>query len=274
MTITTIIFDVDDTLYDVATGFTKRRNGEVVYDFMVEKLGFVDRTSAKRVRDEYFARYHATAKALLIAQQEGQFPRDAPQFDPIDLAQYWVDHLDYRSLRSDSTKSPSTVVVSDLTELVTKSGLQLVAFSNGPRQYVKKVLLELGLWDTIFTESTLFAVDDVLPYCKPEPAAFQIVFDRLGITDPSTQCVMVEDSMKNIRQAKQIGIKTVLVYGSNYYDEVVKERQQRSENNHDNNSNDDDRPNPDDPTVDVAMARIEDFRQTVPGLWQTPVSFP
>jgi putative hydrolase of the HAD superfamily len=263
MTITTIIFDVDDTLYDVATGFTKSRTGDVVFDFMVEKLGFVDPMSARTVWVDYFRRYHSTAKALLVAQREGQFPPNAPQFDPLDLADYWVDHLDYGLLGG---VKPN--VMQDLAELLS-AGLQLVAFSNGPRQYVKKVLTELGLWNTVFTETTLFAVDDVLPHCKPEAEAFQVLFDRLGVTDPSTQCVMVEDSMKNIRQAKRLGMKTVLVYGSNYDDHEHKKSLGDGENN-----KDDDRPNADDPTVNVAIARIEDFRQQVPGLWKTPVSFP
>ena len=72
--ITTLIFDVDDTLYDVNTGFTRNRNGSAVYQFMVEYLHFPDLESAKIVRDEYFERYHATAKGLQIAEEEGRFP--------------------------------------------------------------------------------------------------------------------------------------------------------------------------------------------------------
>jgi putative hydrolase of the HAD superfamily len=265
MTITTIIFDVDDTLYDVATGFTKSRTGDVVYAFMVEQFGFADQASARTVWEEYFDRYHSTAKALLVAQREGQFPSNAPLFDPLDLADYWVDHLDYGLLGG-----AKAVVVRDFVELLS-SGLQLVAFSNGPRQYVIKVLTELGLWNTVFTETTLFAVDDVLPHCKPEAAAFQVLFDRLGVTDPSTQCVMVEDSMKNIRQAKRLGMKTVLVYGSNYNDDESKTPLDGDDNN---NNKDDDRPKANDPSVDVAIGRIEDFRQQVPGLWKIPISFP
>ena len=68
--ITTLIFDVDDTLYDVGTGFTAHRNGEAAQQFMVKYLHFPDIASAKVVRDEYFEKYHATAKALTIAEQE------------------------------------------------------------------------------------------------------------------------------------------------------------------------------------------------------------
>ena len=64
---TTVIFDIDDTLYDVGTGFTTHRNTDAVYDFMVKHLGFESKAAAKAVRNEYFARYHSTVKALTMA---------------------------------------------------------------------------------------------------------------------------------------------------------------------------------------------------------------
>ena len=57
--------------------------------------------------------------------------------------------------------------------------LNLVAFSNGPRKYVLRVLREMGL-DEIFPERMVFGVDDILPYCKPEPDSFKCIFERVG----------------------------------------------------------------------------------------------
>ena len=57
-----IIFDVDDTLYDVGTGFTAHRNTEGATSFMVDKLHFSSKAEAQLVRDEYFKIYHSTAK--------------------------------------------------------------------------------------------------------------------------------------------------------------------------------------------------------------------
>ena len=76
--ITTLIFDVDDTLYDVGSGFTAHRNGGAVQQFMVDRYGFPSLEAAKHVRDEYFAKYHATGKALSVAQEEGRFPPEGP----------------------------------------------------------------------------------------------------------------------------------------------------------------------------------------------------
>lgn len=259
--VTTLIFDVDDTLYDIGTGFTAHRNGPVVEQFMVDRLDFATRESAKALRDEYFRRFHATAKALQQAEADGRFPppsaanaTKSPRFDPVDLADYFVDHIDYSLLNG---KKES--VVNDLKEL--KGKLNLVVFSNGPRNYVRRVLQELGFWNTIFSEDTLFAVDDVLPHCKPQKEAFDVIFKRIGVTDPAT-CVMVEDSMKNIRQAKQLGMKTVLLSGTDSHSSSAQEVRPG------------DTPSSTDTSVDMAMVQIEQFRSTLPSLWDDTPTFP
>merc|ERR1719491_2572596 len=72
--ISTVIFDVDDTLYDVASGFTAHRNGDLIRQYMVDHYGFASLEAAGALRDQYFAKYHSTAKALTVAQNEGKFP--------------------------------------------------------------------------------------------------------------------------------------------------------------------------------------------------------
>jgi putative hydrolase of the HAD superfamily len=52
-------------------------------------------------------------------------------------------------------------------------------------------------------------VNDVLPYCKPDLDSFHLVFEKVGVA--ADECIMVEDSMKNIRVAKSLGMKTILV---------------------------------------------------------------
>ena len=263
--ISTLIFDVDDTLYDINTHFTEKRNGTAVYEFMVQYLNFPDIESAKIVRDEYFDRYHATAKGLQIAEQEGRFPRietsdseqDKPRFNVEDLSNYWATKLDYSLLGGRKSK-----LIQDLTELREINNMELIAFSNGPRTYVIRVLQELGLWDTIFNAETLFAVDDVLPYCKPEKEAFEVIFSKLGLHVLPDECIMIEDSMKNIRSAKALGMKTVLVTGSSKSiteGDLVKVSDYPYESN--------------DPSVDAAIETIEQLRDALPSLWKNPATF-
>jgi putative hydrolase of the HAD superfamily len=270
--ITTLIFDVDDTLYDVHTGFTEERNGSAVHQFMVEYLNFPSVQSAKIVRDEYFERYHATAKGLQIAEKEGRFPPiqkderndnqssdhepSEPRFKVQDLSIYWATKLDYTLLGGIKTK-----LIKDLLDLRSMSDVKLIAFSNGPRNYVIRVLQELGLWNTVFTENTLFAVDDVLPYCKPEKEAFEAIFKKLGGNIITSECIMIEDSLKNISRAKELGMKTVFVKGSGQ--RKVSNAIDSTTDSHDNTHD----------SIDIVIETIEELRGVIPGLWRNPAMF-
>jgi putative hydrolase of the HAD superfamily len=264
--ISTLIFDVDDTLYDVNTKFTEKRNGTAVYEFMVQYLHFPNIEAAKVVRDEYFERYHSTAKGLQIAEQEGRLPPsenndfdpDSPRFKVQELSNYWATHLDYSLLGGRKSK-----LIQDLVELRDISKVTLIAFSNGPRNYVIRVLQELGLWETVFNPDTLFAVDDVLPYCKPEKEAFELIFTKLGLHVLPNECIMIEDSMKNIRSAKALGMKTVYVTGSSTKSIAEKGVVEVTDSLNESS----------DPNVDVAIETIEQLRDTLPNLWHSPAIF-
>lgn len=255
--VNTLIFDVDDTLYDVGTGFTRHRLVDGALLFMVEKLGFPDRESARKVWTEYFAKHHSTAKALAEAEKEGRFPplpgQEEPRFKAQDLSEYWASNLDFGLLGGPKK---------DFLEDLKRCPLNLVAFSNGPRIYVKRVLQELGLWEA-FGEDRLYAVDDVLPHCKPEKEAFEMVFRRLGVR--AEECIMVEDSMKNIRAAKELGLKTILIAG--------KGKLQKSATSESEMVQFGDAPLESDPAVDVALEVADEMRTVLPGLWESAPCF-
>ncbi len=262
--ITTLIFDVDDTLYDIGTGFTAHRNGEGAQSFMVAKLGFPDMSSAKVIRDSYFERYHSTAKALTVAEEEGKFPYQSEGgndgsgvtateivnkklFDTKDLANWWHEKLSFTLLGGPDPK---------LVSMLESCPLNLVAFSNGPRKYVLRVLKEIGL-DHIFPPERVFAVDDVLPYCKPEKKAFEMIMDTVGVKDPS-ECIMVEDSMKNVRAAKELGMGTVLIAG----------RGRSSLANQAEATKSGDTPDSTDDAVDVCVEVASEMKDALPQLWK------
>lgn len=263
--VSTIIFDVDDTLYDVSTGFTAHRNTDGAVNFMMERLNFPSREAAQALRDEYFERYHATAKALGIAEAEGRLPPGAPKFDPLELSLYWAENLDFSLL---GTKETYADLRSMLQSLKSASpDINLVAFSNGPRAYVLRALMEMGL-DKIFPDERVWAVTDVLPHCKPEPEAFEAIFKKLGGVLPE-ECVMVEDSMKNVRAAKKLGMKTILVAGKGALSGSIKgDGAEAAEA-----TKPGDAPNTSDPSVDVAIEVAADMKKAIPSLWGSPPVF-
>ncbi|CAJ1454462.1 unnamed protein product, partial [Effrenium voratum] len=186
-----ILLDVDDTLYPVSSGFSDHRNGEVICKYMVDFLGFESTSSAKILRDEYFQRYHSTMKGLNVAMQEGRLPKP---FYQEQLGQYWADHCDFaRFLHADPRQ---VEVIRSLSQDV---GLKIAVFTNSPRQYALRCLDALGL-RAFVPDEMVFAVEDVLPACKPQPEAFKKVLDAIGAAPQRT--VMFEDSMKNIRACK------------------------------------------------------------------------
>eukprot|EP00405_Crypthecodinium_cohnii_P026508 CAMPEP_0206494710 /NCGR_PEP_ID=MMETSP0324_2-20121206/47928_1 /ASSEMBLY_ACC=CAM_ASM_000836 /TAXON_ID=2866 /ORGANISM="Crypthecodinium cohnii, Strain Seligo" /LENGTH=239 /DNA_ID=CAMNT_0053978493 /DNA_START=71 /DNA_END=786 /DNA_ORIENTATION=- len=194
----TIIFDLDDTLYPVSNGFSDLRNTDVICGFMIEKLGFTDRAAALEVRHAYFKRYHSSMKGLKVACDEGKTPLP---FREEDLAAYFAERCEFERLKPD----PS---IKEVLMSLKEAGLKLAVYSNAPRRYVQRCLLQLEL-DTCFEESAVFGVEDALPACKPEREAFEYVLKALNTT--ANRTVMVEDSMKNVRACHDMGMQTVLI---------------------------------------------------------------
>jgi putative hydrolase of the HAD superfamily len=61
----------------------------------------------------------------------------------------------------------------------------------------------------LFRDDFIFGVEDVMPACKPEKEAFQTVLDAVGADAESS--VMFEDSLKNIRACRALGMRCVFV---------------------------------------------------------------
>lgn len=235
-TITTVIFDIDDTLYPASCGFSGHRNGPIVAKFMVDELGFSSEKEALALRDDYFRRYHSTLKGLSVASSEGKLRNE---FRQESLGEYWAKNCEFEKfLKRDDG------FVADFESLPKRK----IAFTNAPRAYGIRCLESLGLLSSC---DDVFGVEDVMPSCKPEPAAFEKV---LGGTDPS-KCLMVEDSMKNVRACHALGIRTVLVK------EPSLESQSEAALLGDQAEDDD-------PAVDVVISKVQDLRKALPGLWE------
>jgi len=243
--VTTLVFDIDDTMYPVSSGFSDHRNGPVVSRFMVEKLGFSSTQEAKKLRDEYFTRFHSTMKGLNVATAEGRLPKP---FVQEELGDFWAEHCDYERYLA-----PDAAFVDALRSLRDDAGLTLVAFSNSPRKYALRCLDTLGVRE-FFPDDRVFGVEDVLPACKPEREAFLKVLGAVGARPE--QAVMFEDSMKNVRACKAAGLRTVLIHESTGA-ECGGEAALLG-----------DIPRPEDPAVDVVIRRVGEIRDALPGLWQ------
>jgi putative hydrolase of the HAD superfamily len=79
-------------------------------------------------------------------------------------------------------------------------------FTNSDVRHTSRVLNLLGVACHFQTIVDIRAVNFEN---KPRPKAYEALLDRLGV--PATHCIYVEDSVRNLRPAKALGMTTILV---------------------------------------------------------------
>jgi len=179
------LFDLDDTLHNASAGIFPRINTAMTA-YLAEHLA-VDTATANRLRMLYWRRYGATMLGMM--RKHGTDPR----------------HFLHHTHQFDNLAS---LVVFDralLTHLRHLPGRRYV-FSNAPRAYLDAVLRITGLARVLHGS---FAMEDLGFHPKPQKQAYQTVLRKLGVA--ARRCIMVEDSVQNLREAKRLGMRTVWI---------------------------------------------------------------
>jgi pyrimidine 5'-nucleotidase len=189
MALDTLIFDLDDTLYPPTTGVWGAI-GERINQFIVDNLA-LDSAEVKQVRDELFHTYGTTLRGLQIV--------------------YGIDPYKYlnfvHNIPLETYLRPNPM----LNRMLKQISNRKVIFTNSDQNHALRVLDRLGL-DGVFER--IIDVMDVTPFCKPQPEAFQQALKLLGNPDP-TRCVLIDDSLRNINTASELGFHTILVGNHN-----------------------------------------------------------
>ena len=94
---------------------------------------------------------------------------------------------------------------------------RMVLLTNTAEKRARVALHCLGLSE-YFDE--VYGADFMRPSCKPEEAAFEKVLADIGVVAPE-RAVMFEDSFKNLKAAKAVGMTTVFVTGATMGEEGV-----------------------------------------------------
>jgi len=179
------IFDLDNTLHDANPHVFPHLN-RTMTGYLERHLG-LDTDGANALRVHYWRRYGATLLGLVRhhAVDPHHFLRETHAFPELRHAV-----LRHPLLRSVLTRLP---------------GRKLV-FSNAPVHYSRAVLRLLrvaDLFDDVFTiEHTRFRP-------KPDPAGFRRLLRKHGLHPRG--CIMVEDTLANLKVAKRLGMKTVWI---------------------------------------------------------------
>lgn len=185
MNISTIIFDLDDTLYPSSNGvWTLLRDR--ISQFMVEKLGYT-KSYALIMQLEYFNKYGTTLRGLQLEHH----------IDPLEYLNFVHDIPIQKIIK------PNLLLNRFLSSIPQKKAI----FTNADHWHANRVLDALDI-RMFFDE--IVDILDIQPFCKPMPEAFEIAFRKLGVDKPSS-CLFVDDSLRNISVAKSLGLQTVWV---------------------------------------------------------------
>ena len=184
------IFDLDNTLHDARPHIFPHINRSMT-QYVAGLLGLGDE-EANALRDAYWKRYGATLIGLIRNHgvDAAHFLSETHRFPDIDRMV-----VGRRELRFVLRRLPGRKIV----------------FSNAPARYAGAVLQALGV-DDLFDD--VFAIEHTRFRPKPEAHGFLRLMHAHRLV--ASRCIMVEDSLENLRTARRLGMKTVWVTESNH----------------------------------------------------------
>jgi len=181
------LFDLDNTLHDASRAVFWRLNDSMT-DYIEQQLG-LPRDEADRLRLQYWRRYGATL--LGLERHHG-----------IRAAHFLAETHTLPGLEADLHMPPA-----DRAALKRLPGRKFL-LTNAPADYAQRVLTALDLascFEGVIAIEGMRVFGDLRP--KPDARMLRVVLARLRL--PAHRCVLVEDTVANLRSARGLGIKTV-----------------------------------------------------------------
>jgi putative hydrolase of the HAD superfamily len=179
------VFDLDNTLHDASPHIFPHLT-QAMTAYLCEHLA-LDEAEANAMRVRYWTRYGATLNGLMRhhGTDPHHFLRTTHRFP--DLGR---------------------MIVADRAALAAIERLpgRKVVFSNAPAHYAEAVLDLLGL-GRLF--AAVYAIEHLAFEPKPSPLAFRRLLKAERV--PAARCVLVEDTLENLRAACRLGMGTVWV---------------------------------------------------------------
>jgi putative hydrolase of the HAD superfamily len=185
MSYTTLFFDLDDTLYSGSNGLWDLIRQRMSL-YMVEVLGLPE-AEVPALRRSYFETYGTTLRGLQIHHQ----------VDADDYLRY-VHHLPL-----DQFIQPNPELRRLLLSLPQKRWI----FTNADADHARRVTSVLGVSDCFDGIIDIRALEFA---CKPEPEAYKRALALAGDPAPGA-CVLLDDSVKNLAAASQLGFSTAWI---------------------------------------------------------------
>jgi putative hydrolase of the HAD superfamily len=180
-----VLFDLDNTLYPPECGLLAHLDDRI-NDFVAGRLR-LSIEEARALRRRYVHEYGTTLHGLKA--EEGVPPEEylAAVHDAVELERF---------LTRDE----------ELLAALAAIEIDKVVFTNAPRDYARRVMECLGL-DAHFRVIIDLEFHDYNG--KPFREAYERVTTHLEVHPE--ECVLVEDTLRNLRVAKEVGMTTILV---------------------------------------------------------------
>lgn len=181
------LFDLDNTLHNASPHIFPHINRSMTR-YLEQHLGLgLDEANALRM--QYWRRYGATMLGLMRhhGTDPDHFLIETHRFDRLHEMMVFE-----RALRGMLRALPGRRIV----------------FSNAPRHYAEAVLEIMGV-RRLFED--VVGIEDLDYHPKPGIRAYHSLLQRRRLN--AAQCIMLEDSAVNLRTAKRLGMRTVLVGG-------------------------------------------------------------
>jgi len=179
-----LLFDLDDTLYPRSAGIMVEIR-RLIMDYIQTQFD-LSREEADALRHEYLHAYGTTMRGLQVNHG----------IDPDD----YLEHVHAIPLHQFLQPNPELDAVLDTVPQ------EMVVFTNASREHAERVLGVLGIRRHF---ARIVDVRDMAYESKPQPSAYRRICQLLEASPE--ECLLVEDNVRNLCPAKEIGMSTVLV---------------------------------------------------------------
>jgi len=184
MTLKFIIFDLDDTLYPRDSGLMQEV-GRRIQTWLCNHLGLAWE-AAVALRRDYYQRYGTTMGGLITERD--------------------VDVHDYLFFVHDIPVEEYLGPNPALDTMLASIPLRKAVYTNSTSEYGWRVLQALGVAGHF---ERVIGIEETGLRNKPYRDAYERTLALLGAQ--GAECIMVEDTARNLRPAQDLGMTTVLV---------------------------------------------------------------
>ena len=183
------IFDLDNTMYDINLGLFKKISNRIT-DFIMSKYS-LDIDQAKKIQKEYYLKYGLTLRGLIVEKK----------LEPEEFLDY-VHDVEHPELEKND----------QLTSKIRILEGKKIIFTNATSKHAKKILKILELEDDF---DQIIDIKDLEYIPKPDKRSYKKLIECLNLNKENLdKTIFVEDTVKNLIPAKELGITTVWMKNS------------------------------------------------------------